>query len=58
MRHRPQNGPRRRLWLNVCVSEDLMNAIEEASQRADLARGAWVRELIEDTLALDAAEEA
>lgn len=53
VRRRPRNGPHRRLWLNVTVSAELMAEIDEAALRAGLAKGAWVRELIEDTLGLD-----
>lgn len=52
-RRRPRTEGKRRVWLNVCMSEELREQIDEASDRAGMAAGAWVRELIEDTFALE-----
>lgn len=55
VRRRPRrdvDGERKRVWLNVTMTPELRAEVDEASTRAGLAAGAWVRELVEDTLAL------
>lgn len=44
---------RRRVWLSVSMSPDLRAEIEEASTRAGMAAGAWIREVLADTLNLE-----